>query len=239
VKARCKAVESYYDYVLASDRWVRLRARLLSTRGRRCQLCGASESYRSLELHHLTYDRLGFEHDDDLQVLCSHCHYAADRERSRHTRSRSWTLWIAHTHAIAAAGPVGQGRARPADGPIGPRRESNGFREQTAFSQAPVVGYFETGGETFRGRPPMRAISRRLSGLTFSRARRFSARKTSRAASYTKSVTQTRQSGHQYCFLFAMFLQSSPLPRRQIVVELRPTAHLGPSGKGGRVARPG
>lgn len=74
-------VDSYYEYVLASDRWARFRERLLCARGRRCERCQVSQTQRDLELHHLTYERLGCERDDDVQVLCVVCHVTADRER--------------------------------------------------------------------------------------------------------------------------------------------------------------
>jgi hypothetical protein len=37
----------------------------------RCQQCGAG---RALQVHHRTYDRVGAEWDEDLQVLCADCH---------------------------------------------------------------------------------------------------------------------------------------------------------------------
>jgi len=33
--------------------------------------------FRNLEVHHLTYDRLGDERMDDLEVLCPDCHRKA------------------------------------------------------------------------------------------------------------------------------------------------------------------
>jgi 5-methylcytosine-specific restriction endonuclease McrA len=74
-------VETYYDYVITSPRWRKLRQRLLRTRGRRCQHCGVDQAKRYLQLHHVSYDRLGFERDEDLLVLCRSCHQRADRAR--------------------------------------------------------------------------------------------------------------------------------------------------------------
>lgn len=36
--------------------------------------CGRCAGKRSLEVHHRTYDRLGWELDEDLEVLCGTCH---------------------------------------------------------------------------------------------------------------------------------------------------------------------
>ena len=75
-----------YQAVLASARWKRLRARLLRERGERCERCRASftpgTGARHLSLHHLTYERLGHELDEDVQLLCETCHAEADRERA-------------------------------------------------------------------------------------------------------------------------------------------------------------
>lgn len=51
----------YRDY-LQSAAWQRVR---------RCQDCG---EHRQLEVHHLTYARIGHEEMSDLRVLCHGCH---------------------------------------------------------------------------------------------------------------------------------------------------------------------
>lgn len=58
-----------------------------------CEVCGYYCRYRStednsgrvwLEVHHLTYERVGRERDDDLVALCCYCHdEVTDRERYR------------------------------------------------------------------------------------------------------------------------------------------------------------
>ena len=52
--------------------------RILRRAGGRCERC---RKRRPLEVHHLTYERLGCERDEDLLVLCPPCHRAADKER--------------------------------------------------------------------------------------------------------------------------------------------------------------
>jgi hypothetical protein len=80
----------YADYLL-SDHWKFTRELALDRAGRRCQcgLCPFATFYRHeladrfprawtrLEVHHLSYERLGHEAPDDLLVLCGHCHAAA------------------------------------------------------------------------------------------------------------------------------------------------------------------
>jgi 5-methylcytosine-specific restriction endonuclease McrA len=60
-----------YSEYLRSDRWAAKRSAALKHHGHRCGICG---SVRSLEVHHLTYKRLGREKMKDLQVLCCDCH---------------------------------------------------------------------------------------------------------------------------------------------------------------------
>lgn len=79
-----------YASYLASDYWQERRKRALYLAQHRCQspLCALGylrslsdqelrgmrrDTYR-LDAHHLTYDRLGSECDDDLIVLCQACH---------------------------------------------------------------------------------------------------------------------------------------------------------------------
>ena len=63
----------YREY-LRSPEWRRTRRFALDRAGYRCQLCGKAQ--RGLQVHHLTYQRLGFEEPDDLVALCDDCHAA-------------------------------------------------------------------------------------------------------------------------------------------------------------------
>lgn len=63
----------YPDY-LESPYWrLHVRRQALARAGGRCERCGVSDG---LEVHHVTYERLGCEHPDDLEVLCGPCHGA-------------------------------------------------------------------------------------------------------------------------------------------------------------------
>lgn len=69
-----------YDVYIQSDRW-KLKADACKKRaGYRCQLCGAT---KRLEAHHNTYDRLGYEHKNDLVCLCHKCHFGYHRWKNR------------------------------------------------------------------------------------------------------------------------------------------------------------
>jgi hypothetical protein len=48
----------------------------------RCERCGSPGDARSLEVHHLTYERLGRELPEDLMVVCWPCHDIEDAERA-------------------------------------------------------------------------------------------------------------------------------------------------------------
>lgn len=60
----------YQDY-LKTPRWRKVRDAALRLANFRCSAC---PSKRELHVHHLTYDRLGNERDEDLRVLCKACH---------------------------------------------------------------------------------------------------------------------------------------------------------------------
>ena len=63
-------VESYSDY-LKSPHWLATRKDAMNYHGHKCADCGATGL---LEVHHLTYERLGCEKMKDLLVLCGTCH---------------------------------------------------------------------------------------------------------------------------------------------------------------------
>lgn len=107
-----------YARYLASDGWQHRRERALHLAQHRCQsptceqdhlrslsdqeladkiLVMPRHAYR-LEVHHLTYERLGREADDDLIVLCPSCH------REQHgipEPEPEWTMTMAD--AVASA----------------------------------------------------------------------------------------------------------------------------------------
>lgn len=63
--------ENYDKGYLSSEHWKRFRAKALAHAGYRCRKCPATTT---LQVHHLTYDRLGHELLEDVVVLCNSCH---------------------------------------------------------------------------------------------------------------------------------------------------------------------
>ena len=60
-----------YSEYLRTAHWERVRTVALEEAGHACELCGHADR---LEVHHRTYERLGFERPGDLIALCSDCH---------------------------------------------------------------------------------------------------------------------------------------------------------------------
>ncbi len=63
-----------YDEYLRTEWWQRLRIAALKRANYRC--FNGARHRGPLNVHHLTYERLGTELDRDLQVLCRKCHEA-------------------------------------------------------------------------------------------------------------------------------------------------------------------
>ena len=60
-----------YESYIRSCAWQDKRKQRLAIDDFKCQMCGNKEN---LEVHHVTYDRLGNESMDDLITLCERCH---------------------------------------------------------------------------------------------------------------------------------------------------------------------
>lgn len=61
----------YAEY-LKTPEWQKKRRKALATSGMKCQMCSATN--KPLNVHHNTYERLGYERPSDLIVLCVDCH---------------------------------------------------------------------------------------------------------------------------------------------------------------------
>ena len=62
-----------YDWYIQSESWKSKREWALTLLGRQCSVCGLRHS---LDVHHLSYDRMGYELPSDLLILCRDCHEA-------------------------------------------------------------------------------------------------------------------------------------------------------------------
>jgi hypothetical protein len=60
-----------YDEYLRSPEWKERRDRIVKRDRGQCQSC---TSKSQLQVHHMTYERIGNEHDDDLVTVCHACH---------------------------------------------------------------------------------------------------------------------------------------------------------------------
>lgn len=63
-----------YRAYLASPEWKEVRRLAVRRRGYRCEHCGRLRRSIDLNVHHLTYERRGYEQLEDLLVLCEPCH---------------------------------------------------------------------------------------------------------------------------------------------------------------------
>lgn len=62
-----------YDRYIRSERWRAKRVSFIAARGKRCERCKRGRR-ASLQVHHKTYERLGHERLEDVEVLCQRCH---------------------------------------------------------------------------------------------------------------------------------------------------------------------
>ncbi len=65
------SLQPSYSQYIKSDEWSRRRDIYFSLHKKECIACGSSEH---IDLHHMTYDRLRSERDEDMAALCNVCH---------------------------------------------------------------------------------------------------------------------------------------------------------------------
>ena len=75
-----------YEAHIRSSQWKGTRAAILKMRGEKCEDCGYGSA--TLQVHHLTYERLGKESMKDLVILCHKCHVKADAKRDEETEAK-------------------------------------------------------------------------------------------------------------------------------------------------------
>ena len=81
-----RTVEMPYCDYLASPWWRFRRLRYIAGHWWSCEKCGGGPP--GLQVHHLSYEHLGCEPDDDLQSLCDDCHTeTTESDRARRART--------------------------------------------------------------------------------------------------------------------------------------------------------
>lgn len=64
-----------YKRYLRTQNWQKLRFEVLKRSGGKCERCGFQPYKRGgLQIHHLSYDRVGHESLEDLIAICPRCH---------------------------------------------------------------------------------------------------------------------------------------------------------------------
>ena len=65
----------YRDYYLQSRHWARFRAKAKRYYGNKCARCFRyGINGVTIDVHHLSYERLWHERLEDVQLLCRECH---------------------------------------------------------------------------------------------------------------------------------------------------------------------
>ena len=64
-----------YKRYLRTQNWQKIRSQVLARSGGRCEKCGYQPwKPNGLQIHHLSYDRVGHESLEDLIAICPRCH---------------------------------------------------------------------------------------------------------------------------------------------------------------------
>ena len=93
--------EEYRAY-LRSPAWRMKRDGKLFDAEYRCERCGYDGLDMPLDVHHLTYERVGNERDSDLIVLCRSCHemeHKEDRAKIDRKTDEIFAQWVAEFKA--------------------------------------------------------------------------------------------------------------------------------------------
>lgn len=75
-KVKCKYQYVDYHTYIKSEKWASKRKKIFKRAGYKCENCNSKDD---LQVHHLTYKRLGRERLNDLTALCSNCHSKAHK----------------------------------------------------------------------------------------------------------------------------------------------------------------
>src|SRR5262249_7450162 len=81
-----------YSEYLQTPEWQATRKRILKRDRYTCQSCSMTNVI--LNIHHLTYERLGCEDDQDLVTLCEDCHHELHEKVEPVPVSLPWRIGI-------------------------------------------------------------------------------------------------------------------------------------------------
>lgn len=81
-------MDERYKAYLQSDWWHQNRKVALERADKKCECC---KSPIDIEVHHLTYEHLGFERAHELVCLCKRCHEWIEEEKRKYRKSHSET----------------------------------------------------------------------------------------------------------------------------------------------------
>jgi len=82
-------VVGYKNY-LKTKHWKYKRISIYRKYDRRCTKCGEAFQLIDSNVHHLTYERVGNELDEDLVLLCKECHKKVHGIETKHRQKKSW-----------------------------------------------------------------------------------------------------------------------------------------------------
>jgi hypothetical protein len=83
-----------YIAYMQSRAWLDRRAAALRDPKAACWCCGVMAGIRPLDLHHLTYERLGRELPRDLVLVCRPCHDTIHERRDKHDSILAATRYV-------------------------------------------------------------------------------------------------------------------------------------------------
>lgn len=104
ISTRREAPVLYAQY-LQSSAWRTKRNRALRLAKYRCQRCGTK---RDPNVHHKTYERVGHELDDDLEVLCFTCHNEHHRAEATAAPETPRNIYVLLVSEAVKATPMAQ-----------------------------------------------------------------------------------------------------------------------------------
>lgn len=89
--------KTFYNKYLKSPQWKAKRELWFATYGKYCRACGTT--FGPIQLHHMTYERLGRESMRDLVALCTKCHREVETLYRRAGRSDRMMITLAFIKA--------------------------------------------------------------------------------------------------------------------------------------------